>query len=237
MPIRQAGKKFVRRPSHLCWTGPTLCPTCWAVADQDVLGGFRFHPGFLDAAQQRALLEAVLAIYEAAPSYHAAMPKSGQRMSVAMTNAGRFGWYSDREHGYRYVEHHPETGQPWPAIPEAALAVWRAVADYEALPECCLINLYRGGAKMGLHQDRDEQDFAAPVVSISLGDTAVFRIGSNTRKGPTRSLRLNSGDVCVLGGPARMAFHGVDRVLEGSSRLIPGGGRINLTLRRVTRPA
>lgn len=206
------------------------------MTDQGVISGFRVHPGFLDAAQQDALLQAVLAVWEAAPRYHAAMPKSGQRMSVAMSNAGRFGWYSDREQGYRYVERHPETGQPWPPIPEAALAVWRAVAAHDAVPECCLINLYRGGARMGLHQDRDEQDFAAPVVSISLGDTAVFRIGGLDRKGPTRSLRLNSGDVCVLGGPARMAFHGIDRVLEGSSRLVPGGGRINLTLRRVTRP-
>lgn len=205
-------------------------------AAASIVDGFRFYPGFLDAAQQRALLQAVLAIRAAAPGYHAAMPKSGQRMSVAMTNAGRFGWYSDREQGYRYVEHHPETGEPWPAIPDEALAVWQAVADYAALPECCLVNLYRAGAKMGLHQDCDEQDFDAPVVSISLGDTAVFRIGGTDRKAPTRSLRLNSGDVCVLGGPARMAFHGIDRVLDGSSRLIPGGGRINLTLRRVTRP-
>lgn len=197
--------------------------------------GFRFLPGFLDAVAQRALTDAVLAILEEAPSYHAAMPKSGQRMSVAMSNAGRFGWYSDREQGYRYVERHPQTGHPWPAIPPAALAVWEAVSDYPHAPECCLVNLYRGTAKMGLHQDRDEQDFAAPVVSISLGDAAVFRIGGTTRKGATSSLRLSSGDVCVLGGEARLAFHGIDRVLEGSSRLVPGGGRINLTLRRVTK--
>ncbi len=197
--------------------------------------GFRFLPGFLDAAQQRALADAVLAILEEAPAYHAAMPKSGQRMSVAMSNAGRLGWYTDRAGGYRYVEAHPQTALPWPAIPEAALAVWRAVADYPLPPEACLINLYRDAAKMGLHQDRDEQDFNAPVVSISLGDAAVFRIGGTTRRGPTRSLTLNSGDVCVLGGAARLAFHGIDRVLGGSSRLIPGGGRINLTLRRVTK--
>lgn len=206
-----------------------------AMSAPHAIDGFRFYPGFLDAAQQRALLDAVLDVQNAAPPYHAAMPKSGQRMSVAMTNAGRFGWYSDRDGGYRYIRHHPETGRPWPAIPDEALAVWQTVAAYAAPPECCLINLYRGSARMGLHQDRDEQDFDAPVVSISLGDTAVFRIGGDTRKGPTRSLRLSSGDVCVLGGPARMAFHGVDRVLEGSSRLVPGGGRINLTLRRVTK--
>ena len=199
--------------------------------------GFRFLPGFLDAAQQRALSQAVLAILEEAPPYHAEMPKSGQRMSVAMSNAGRFGWYSDRAQGYRYIESHPQTGKPWPAIPDAALAVWQALSGYPHPPECCLVNLYRGAAKMGLHQDRDEQDIAAPVVSISLGDAAIFRIGGTTRKGTTQSVRLSSGDVCVLGGNSRLAFHGIDRVLAGSSRLIPGGGRINLTLRRVTKPA
>jgi alkylated DNA repair protein (DNA oxidative demethylase) len=157
-------------------------------------------------------------------------------MSVAMSNAGRFGWYTDKDGGYRYIERHPQTGRPWPAIPDEVLAVWEAVAQYPHAPECCLINLYRGGAKMGLHQDRDEEDFAAPVVSISLGDEALFRLGGTTRKGATRAMKLCSGDVVVLGGAGRLAFHGIDRVLAGSSRLIPGGGRINLTLRRVIRP-
>lgn len=198
--------------------------------------GFRYYPGLLDAAAQQALADAVLAVLDAAPAYHATMPKSGRPMSVAMTNAGRLGWYSDRDGGYRYVERHPQTGRLWPAIPAPALAVWRQVAGWPDGPECCLVNLYRDGAKMGLHQDRDEAAMDAPVVSISLGDTAVFRLGGTTRSGPTRSLKLASGDVLVLGGAARLAFHGIDRVLGGSSRLLPGGGRINLTLRRVTRP-
>ncbi|WP_298723574.1 alpha-ketoglutarate-dependent dioxygenase AlkB [uncultured Ferrovibrio sp.] len=198
--------------------------------------GFRYYPGFLDAARQRALTESVMAVLTQAPAYHATMPKSGVAMSVAMSNAGRFGWYSDKEGGYRYIERHPFTGQPWPAIPDEILSIWDAVANYGVAPECCLINHYRAGAKMGLHQDRDEQDFDAPVVSISLGDTAVFRLGGLNRKDPTRAMKLQSGDVCVLGGASRLAFHGIDRVLSGSSRLIPGGGRINLTLRRVTRP-
>ncbi len=205
-----------------------------ARADFVALPGFRLLPGFLDAARQQALVDDVLAVLATAPSYHATMPKSGQKMSVAMSNAGQLGWYSDRDGGYRYVAQHPETGRPWPPIPPSILAIWQAVADYPQAPQACLINLYRDGARMGLHQDRDETDFAAPVVSISLGDTAMFRLGGTMRGAPTRSFKLASGDVLVLGGAARLAFHGIDRILPGSSRLVPGGGRINLTLRRVT---
>ena len=115
---------------------------------------------------------------------------------------------------------------------ELADDLWRRLADAAVPPDACLVNFYRGDARMGLHQDRDEADFSVPVLSVSLGDTAVFRLGGPRRGDPTRSLRLSSGDVCVLGGPARLAFHGIDRVIPGSSRLIPGGGRINLTLRR-----
>ena len=205
-----------------------------ARADFVALPGFRLLPGFLDAARQQALVDDVVAVLATAPSYHATMPKSGQKMSVAMSNAGQLGWYSDRDGGYRYVAQHPETGRPWPPIPPSILAIWQAVADYPQAPQACLINLYRDGARMGLHQDRDETDFAAPVVSISLGDTAMFRLGGTVRGAPTRSFKLASGDVLVLGGAARLAFHGIDRILPGSSRLVPGGGRINLTLRRVT---
>jgi alkylated DNA repair protein (DNA oxidative demethylase) len=198
------------------------------------LPGFRLLPGCLDAAQQRDLMAQVQAVLEQAPSYHATMPKTGQKMSVAMSNAGALGWYTDKDAGYRYIAQHPETGRPWPAIPQIALDVWRAVVPDAPAPEACLINLYRNTAKMGLHQDRDEADFSAPVVSISLGDEAMFRLGGTSRKGTTRAFKLSSGDVLVLGGEARLAFHGIDRVLPGTSRLVPGGGRINLTLRRVT---
>lgn len=198
------------------------------------LPGFRLLPGFLDVARQRELMVQVQAVLDAAPVYHAAMPRSGQKMSVAMSNAGALGWYTDKDGGYRYIAHHPATGQPWPAIPPIALEIWRSLVPDGPQPEACLINLYRDSAKMGLHQDRDETDFSAPVVSISLGDEALFRLGGTSRKGSTCSFRLASGDVLVLGGEARMAFHGIDRVLPGTSRLVPGGGRINLTLRRVT---
>ncbi len=197
------------------------------------LPGFRLLPGFLDAARQRELMAQVQAVLDAAPVYHATMPKTGQKMSVAMSNAGALGWYTDKEGGSRYVARHPETNQPWPAIPQIARDVWAAVVPDAPEPEACLINLYRDTAKMGLHQDRDEVDFSAPVLSISLGDEALFRLGGTSRRAPTRSFKLSSGDVLVLGGEARLAFHGIDRVIGGTSRLVPGGGRINLTLRRV----
>ena len=148
-----------------------------------------------------------------------------------MTNLGPLGWVTDRERGYRYQEAHPVTARPWPAIPQVLLDLWAELADPQRPPDACLVNLYRDGARMGLHQDRDEVDHTAPVLSVSLGDTAIFRIGP-AEGGPTSTVRLASGDVCALAGEARLARHGIDRVLTGSSRLIPGGGRINLTLRR-----
>lgn len=199
--------------------------------------GFRHLPGMLDPAAQAALVAELRRVAAAAPLYRPAMPKSGRPFSVRMTNAGSHGWYSDKETGYGYVARHPVTGKPWPAIPPALLELWQAVAGYPAPPQCCLVNFYAPEARMGLHRDEDEETFAAPVVSLSLGDSAVFRIGGPERRGPTASLKLHSGDVVVLAGAARLAYHGIDRVLGGSSRLLPEGGRINVTLRRVTRPA
>jgi alkylated DNA repair protein (DNA oxidative demethylase) len=152
-----------------------------------------------------------------------------------MTNCGPLGWVSDVA-GYRYQPTHPITGRPWPPMPPALLDAWRDLTGYPPLPEACLVNWYGPQAKMGLHQDRDEADFAAPVLSLSLGDTALFRLGGTTRKAPTTSFRLASGDALVLGGEARLAFHGVDRILPGTSTLLSGGGRLNLTLRRVSLP-
>jgi alkylated DNA repair protein (DNA oxidative demethylase) len=183
-----------------------------------------------DRAAQTALLDEVLA---QARFYRPVMPGSGMPFSVEETNFGALGWYSDRA-GYRYVATHPQTGAPWPAIPRLLLELWDATIGYSAPPECCLVNLYRAGARMGLHQDRDEQATEAPVLSVSLGDDALFRIGGTTRRGPTQSVKLSSGDVLSFGGPARLAYHGIDRIVSGSSTLVPGGGRINLTLRRVT---
>jgi alkylated DNA repair protein (DNA oxidative demethylase) len=195
-----------------------------------VLPGFDLWPGLLDPKAQADLTRLALAAARAAPlsNYETAY---GKAMSVAMSSFGPLGWTSDKT-GYRYTDRHPGTGQPWPAMPRALLDLWAGLGDAETPPDSALINLYRADARMGLHQDRDEADPRFPVLSISLGDIAVFRIGGTSRKDPTRSLKLSSGDVCRLSGPARLAFHGVDRILPGSSSLVPGGGRINITLRR-----
>ncbi|MCR9150842.1 MAG: alpha-ketoglutarate-dependent dioxygenase AlkB [Rhodobacteraceae bacterium] len=195
------------------------------------LGGAVLYPGLLDPAAQAALVEDLRAVAAAAPFVRPVTPR-GQPMSVRMTAAGRLGWVSDRK-GYRYAPRHPGTGAPWPPIPAAVLALWRQVTGLRREPDCCLVNYYGEGARMGLHQDRDEADFSFPVVSISLGDSARFRIGGVERGGPTESAMLHSGDVLVMGGAARLAHHGIDRIAFGSSTLLPQGGRINLTLRVV----
>jgi alkylated DNA repair protein (DNA oxidative demethylase) len=201
------------------------------------LDGFRLWPGLLDRAEQEALRDAVFARFRAGPLYIPRMPKSGQPMRVRMTNFGSLGWVTDKEQGYRYQANHPETDHPWADMPPRVLELWDQLANYAAAPEACLVNLYEGDARMGLHVDSDEEAWDAPVLSISLGDTAIFRIGGALRSDPTRSVRLASGDVCMLGGPSRRAYHGVDRILNGTSRLLPKGGRLNLTVRRVTVPA
>ena len=192
----------------------------------------KIRPGYLDRAAQEALAAAIAEIIAQAPLYAPRMPNSGSPFSVRMTNCGPLGWVSDQR-GYRYQAHHPVTGAPWPAMPPIVLAAWEQLADYPHPPEACLINVYAPTARMGLHQDRDEKDFSAPVLSLSLGDTCLFRVGGTRRSDPTRSLRLASGDAVVLGGEARLAFHGVDRIMPGTSTLLSEGGRINLTLRRV----
>ncbi len=194
------------------------------------LDGFRLHPAALDGETQGRLIQHIWAAAETAPFYQAVTP-GGKPMSVLTSSFGPLGWVSDLR-GYRYEENHPGTGCPWPAMPSLLLDLWRGFCPGAPDPDSCLINLYRDTARMGLHQDRDEQDFSAPVLSLSLGDTAVFRLGGPKRNDPTRSFRLASGDVCVIGGASRLVFHGVDRILPGSSRLVPDGGRINLTLRR-----
>ncbi len=191
------------------------------------VNGFRLWPRAFDDGAQARLVKSVLHAVETAPFYRPQTP-GGRPFSVRMTNLGPLGWVSDRA-GYRYQATHPETGLPWPAIPTVLLDLWTRTVGWAEPPNACLVNLYRDGARMGLHQDKDEADLTAPVLSVSLGDTAMFRIAGDDAR--TRALKLNSGDACALTGPARLARHGVDRVLQGSSRLIPGGGRLNLTLR------
>jgi len=200
------------------------------------IGDVRFYPGYLDRKRQEELVAALRDVFATAPLFTPRMPRSGRPFTVRMSNCGPLGWLSD-ENGYRYESKHPQTGRAWPAIPEALIAMWNDVAGYPYAPQACLISYYAPTAKMGLHQDRDEEDFSAPVVSMSLGDSCLFRVGGDKRNDSTRSFRLNSGDAMVLGGGARLAFHGVDRVYPGTSTLLAEGGRINLTLRRVTRPS
>ncbi|SDI81005.1 alpha-ketoglutarate-dependent dioxygenase AlkB [Aliiruegeria lutimaris] len=190
--------------------------------------GVSIFQGLLDSAAQAEMVAALREVARAAPFFRPVTSR-GQAMSVRMTSAGQVGWVSDRR-GYRYEPRHPD-GAEWPPIPESVLAVWSRVAPDARTPDSCLVNFYDADARMGMHQDRDEVDLEQPVVSISLGDDALFRIGNLTRGGKTESVWLKSGDVLVMGGAARLVYHGIDRIRTGSSKLLPEGGRINLTLR------
>lgn len=195
-----------------------------------IVGGFDIRKAWLSPAAQAGMAAEIEAVAAAAPFFSPLTPW-GKPMRVRMTSAGKYGWFTDRK-GYRYVREHP-SGVPWPPIPESVLAVWRALVSSERMPDCCLVNHYGDGARMGLHRDADEADFSWPVLSISLGDPGLFRIGGRERSDPTRSLWLESGDVVVMGGEARLAYHGIDRIQARGSRLFRDGGRINLTLRVV----
>jgi len=181
-----------------------------------------------------ALLESVTRVAESAPFRHLTVP-GGHTMSVAMTNCGRVGWVSDRK-GYRYDPIDPDTGQHWPHMPEPFLSLAaRSAAEggfpnYD--PDACLINRYQAGSKLGLHQDRDENDQWSPIVSVSLGVPATFVWGGKKRSDPVRRMRLEHGDVVVWGGPARFIYHGVAPLKENEHPLT-GAVRINLTFRKV----
>lgn len=195
--------------------------------------GLRYFPDFIDRGGQEQLVASIREIVAEAPLFVPVMPGTGKEMSVRMTNCGPLGWVTDKQRGYRYQPNHPVTGKPWPAIPAMLLDIWNRVAGSDKQPEACLVNFYDDNARMGLHQDRDEKDFDAPVVSISLGNACLFRIGGTNRKDPTMSMKLTSGDVFVIGGAGRLCFHGVDRIYPSTSTLLKNSGRINLTLRRV----
>lgn len=198
--------------------------------DEVEIRGFRILRGLLDRPAQEALLQDLRHVIRVAPLFSPLTPY-GKPMTVRMTSAGKYGWYADRR-GYRYIPHHPKGGA-WPPIPGAILGIWRQLVGADRDPDCCLINFYGEGARMGMHQDRDEADFTWPVLSISLGDDGLFRMGNATRGGRTESIWLGSGDVVIMGGDARLIYHGVDKIRFGSSSLLPNGGRINLTCRVV----
>jgi DNA oxidative demethylase len=198
--------------------------------------GFCHLEGYFSQAAQRELLGTVRDIVSRAPLYVPTMPRTGKPFSVRMTNCGPLGWVSSKDGGYRYQSTHPETGEPWPPLPQMVRDLWAEVANYRAQPEACLVNWYGAKTKLGLHVDADEEDTRAPVVSVSLGDDAWFRIGGRKRRDPTQRILLRSGDVIVLGGGARLIHHGIDRIVSGTNELIGDDGRFNLTLRRVHLP-
>ena len=202
--------------------------------------GFSHHPHYFGPSEQAALVAEVCAALDAAPLFQPRMPRTGTPTSVLMSNLGSLGWVSDKERGYRYQPTHPETGAPWPALPEALVRLWRDVTDWPDLPECCLVNWYapHRNARMGAHVDADEDAVNAPIVSVSIGDPAMYRLGGLERGGKTTGIKLHSGDVVVMAGEARRRYHAVSRIWWGESALLPeshfpGGGRLNLTLRRV----
>ena len=201
------------------------------------LPGFRHLAGHLSAASQQQIITAIRSVIKTSPLYRPTMPRSGKPLSVLMTNCGPMGWVSSKDGGYRYQTNHPENDKPWPPIPEPILALWRELSAYPVDPEACLINWYEPGAKLGLHVDADEAATCAPVISISLGDDAWFRIGGLNRRDGTDRILLQSGDVVVLGGRSRLAYHGIDRIAAQTSDLLGQPGRFNLTMRRVTLPA
>ena len=197
--------------------------------------GFKHYQNYFSPVQQQVLIEAVKGGVLQAPFFQPTMPRTGTPLSVVMSNFGPLGWVTDKEKGYRYEPVHPKTGADWPELPELLARLWKDVTDYPGLPEATLINWYKEdkASKMGVHVDNDENDLRAPVVSVSLGDPAMFRIGGPQRGGPTKGLKLFSGDVVVLAGEARLCHHGISKVFYGDSALVPKGGRINLTMRRV----
>ena len=196
--------------------------------------GLILHPARFSRAHQEALLADIREVVRAAPLFTPTMPRTGKPFSVRMTNCGSLGWVSDRDGGYRYQSTHPLTGEPWPAMPPTLIDAWRELAGFDPPPEACLVNFYDAGARMGLHVDADEKEPRAPVLSFSLGAACLFRYGGPKRNDPTRSVKLSSGDVVVIGGESRFCYHGVDRLYPATSTLIATEARINLTLRRVT---
>jgi alkylated DNA repair protein (DNA oxidative demethylase) len=201
----------------------------------EIKPGVIYFPALLNREEQESLRDEIYAAIKAAHLFQSTMPRWGNPMSVKMLNLGSLGWVSDKS-GYRYQKTHPVTGEAWPPLFPSLLKIWDRLTNNYAEPEACLINYYSATAKMGLHQDRDEEDFNAPVVSLSLGDTALFRIGTSERNGSTQSIKLQSGDGLIFGGPARLDFHGIDRIYKDTSTLLNEGGRFNLTMRRVTKP-
>ena len=196
--------------------------------------GFDYFPNYYSRLEQEDLLNDIRHIVKEAPLITPIMPKTGKEMSVRQTNCGELGWVTDKEQGYRYQKNHPITGKAWPDIPPSLQNLWQKLSGFPQPAEACLINFYAPQARMGMHQDKDEIELNAPVISISLGDSCLFRIGTTEKQGKTHSIRLNSGDVIMFGGKARLAYHGVDKIYPNTSTLLKVPHRVNLTLRRIS---
>ena len=214
------GLKVTKSRNNLPQKEPTLS-----------IRGVNFWDSWLSKSRQFQILKDLRAIVAKAPLFKPVIP-GGKKMSVRITSARDLGWVADSS-GYRYEPKHPD-GINWPPIPQSVLEVWEILSGSSRKPDCCLLNFYQAGARMCMHQDLDEANLTEPVISISLGDDALFRIGSPTKGGKTDSILLRSGDVIRLGEEARLIYHGIDRINSGSSTLLKNGGRINLTLRVVT---
>lgn len=196
--------------------------------------GMKVLRGRLNRADQEAVLRSALKIAETAPFYTPTM-RDGTPFRVEITSAGDVGWTSD-DRGFRYVRKHPGNETPWPVIPARIIWLAKAVSEEAGFrgfdPDTCLVNLYRKDGKLGIHRDDDERDKEAPIVSVSLGDSCVFRFGGTSKSDPFTNWTLLSGDIVVFGGPSRLAWHGVTKIMRGTSDLVPGGGRVNLTIRK-----
>ena len=194
-----------------------------------VIKGFEYYPEYLSQLEADHLLKIILNLANKSQFFVPKMPKTGKDFSVKMTNFGDFGWVSDKEKGYRYQNFHPITKEKWPKIPKEILNIWKKITKLNVKPDCCLVNFYNFGSKMGLHIDNDEKDFDFPVLSISLGASALFRYGGKIRKNPTKSVKLHHGDVMILKNESRLIYHGIDRIYQSKNFDF----RLNLTLRKI----
>ena len=194
-----------------------------------IIKGIDYFPRFLNKEVLDDILQDIEGAVKLAPFLTPTMPKTGKSFSVKITNMGDFGWVSDKKDGYRYQKYHPVNNRKWPKISNNIIEIWQKLTGLEVKPDCCLINYYDLNAKMGLHIDNDEKNFSYPVLSISIGASALFRFAGLKRSDPSKSIKLHNGDVIILSGPARLIYHGIDKIYKDTNM----DYRINLTLRKI----
>lgn len=194
-----------------------------------IIDGIDYFPNYVGNNVINSILKRIDDIQDKTPFFKPVMPNSNKEFSVKITNFGKYGWVSDKKNGYHYRQDHPISKQRWTPIPEEILDIWHALSKKDLEPDCCLVNHYNLKAKMGLHIDNDEKDFSYPVLSISIGASALFRIGGLKRSDKTKSLKLHHGDVLIMSGKSRLIYHGIDKIYPNSQF----DYRINLTLRKI----